>query len=151
MKKDIFMQEAIKQAKLAFKKNEVPVGAIIVKDGKIIAKAHNLKEAKKNSLFHAEILAINKACKRLKNNRLKDCEMYITLEPCIMCAGAIVMSRIKKIYIGASDEKYGAIYSKSKVLELESNHKVEYEKDILKEECSSLIKEFFNKLRKNKQ
>lgn len=148
---DLFMGEALKQAKIAFKKNEIPVGAIIVKDGKIISRAYNLKESKKNSLYHAEIIAINKACKKLKNNRLKDCELYVTLEPCLMCAGAIVMARIKKIYIGASDDKYGAIYSKTRILDADSNHKVEYEKDILKEDCSEIIKDFFNTLRKNKQ
>ena len=107
-----FMQEAIKEAKKAYKKLEVPVGAVIVKNGEIVAKAHNLKETKFDTTKHAEILAIQKASKKLKSWRLIDCEMYITLEPCTMCAGAIINSRIEKIYIGAMEEKTGAAGSK---------------------------------------
>ena len=103
-----FMKEALKEAKKAYEKLEVPVGAVIVKDGKIIARAHNLKETKYDTTKHAEILAIQKASKKLKSWRLTDCEMYITLEPCSMCAGALINSRIKKIYIGALDNKTGA-------------------------------------------
>ena len=103
-----YMQEALKEAKKAYKKLEVPVGAIIVKNGEIIAKAHNLKETKNDTTKHAEILAIQRASKKLKSWRLLDCEMYITLEPCSMCAGAIINSRVKKIYIGALDYKTGA-------------------------------------------
>ena len=106
-----FMKEALKEAKKAYDKLEVPVGAIIVKDGKIIAKAHNLKETKFDTTKHAEILAIQKASKKLNSWRLLDCEMYVTLEPCSMCAGALINSRIKKVYIGTSDEKTGAIGS----------------------------------------
>ena len=102
------MNEALKEAQKAYKKEEVPVGAIIVKNGKIIARAHNIKETKKNAVGHAEILAIEKACKKLKAWRLLDCEMYVTLEPCSMCAGALINSRIKKVYIGADDPKTGA-------------------------------------------
>ena len=110
--KEKFMKVALKEAKKACEKLEVPVGAVIVKDGKIIAKAHNQKETKFDTTKHAEILAIQKASKKLGAWRLLDCEMYVTLEPCPMCAGAIINSRIKKVYIGASDEKTGAVGSK---------------------------------------
>ena len=103
--KEKFMQEAIKEAQKAYRKLEVPVGAVIVKDGEIIARAHNFKETKFDTTKHAEILAIQKASKKLKSWRLIDCEMYITLEPCTMCAGAIINSRIKKLYIGTDDGK----------------------------------------------
>ena len=95
-----FMKEALKEAKKALDKEEVPVGAVIVKDGKIIARAHNVKETKRNAICHAEILAVQRACKKLGAWRLVDCEMYVTLEPCPMCAGALINSRIKKVYIG---------------------------------------------------
>lgn len=142
------MKEALKEAKKAYKKEEVPVGAIIVKDGKIIARAHNIKETKKNAVGHAEILAIQKACKKLKAWRLIDCEIYVTLEPCSMCAGALINSRIKKIYIGTDDPKTGACGSVLNLLEdYPFNHKIEIEKYILKDECEGLLKEFFKFLR----
>lgn len=146
-----FMKEALKEAKKAYDKLEVPVGAVIVKDGKIIARAHNLKETKYDTTNHAEILAIQKASKKLKSWRLIDCEMYVTLEPCSMCAGAIINSRIKKIYIGANDEKTGAVGSVLNLFEdYKFNHKVEFEKGLLKEECENMLKDFFKKLRKIK-
>lgn len=143
-----YMKEALKEAKKALDKEEVPVGAIIVKDGKIIARAHNQKETKKIATKHAEILAINKACKKLDSWRLLDCEMYVTLEPCSMCAGALINSRIKKIYIGTDDLKTGACGSVLNLLDYKFNHKVEVEKYILKEECEKILKEFFIFLRK---
>lgn len=147
-----FMQEALKEAKKAYDKLEVPVGCVIVKDGEIIAKAHNLKETKTDATNHAEILAIQKACKKLKSWRLLDCEMYITLEPCSMCAGAIINSRIKKIYIGALDEKTGAVGSVFNLFEdYKFNHKVEIEKNILKDDCEKILKDFFKELRKQKK
>lgn len=147
--KEEFMKEALKEAEKALKKEEVPVGAVIVKDGRIIARAHNLKESKKSSIKHAEILAIEKACKKLKAWRLEDCEMYVTLEPCPMCAGALVNSRIKKIYIGTEDAKTGACGSKLNLLnDFELNHKVEVEKNILKDDCEKILKDFFKYLRK---
>ena len=150
-KKEKFMQEAIKEAKKAYKKLEVPVGAVIIKNGEIIAKAHNLKETKYDTTKHAEILAIQKASKKLKSWRLLDCEMYITLEPCTMCAGAIINSRLKKIYIGAMDEKTGAAGSKLNLFEdYTFNHKVEVEINVLKEECEKILKDFFKELRKIK-
>ena len=126
-----FMKEALKEAKKAYDKDEIPVGAVIVKDNKIIARAHNLKEGKNNAICHAEILAIQKACKKLDSWRLLDCEMYVTLEPCSMCAGALINSRIKKIYIGTSDEKTGACGSKLNLLkDFKFNHNVEIEQYI---------------------
>ena len=125
MLEEKFMKEALKEAKKAYEKLEVPVGCVIVKEGKIIARAHNLKETKLDTTKHAEILAIQKASKKLESWRLLDCEMYVTLEPCSMCAGAIINSRIKKVYIGTTDEKTGACGS---VLNLFNdytfNHKV---------------------------
>ena len=145
------MKEALKEALKAYKKLEVPVGAVIVKDEKIIARAHNIKEEKNDTTKHAEILAISKASKKLQNWRLTDCEMYVTLEPCSMCAGALINSRIKKVYIGTLDEKTGACGSVFNLLEdYTFNHKVEIQKGILKTECEKLLKDFFKELRKQK-
>ncbi len=152
LEKEKFMKEALKQAKKAYEKLEVPVGAIIVRNGKIIARAHNLKETKIDTTKHAEILAIQKASRKLKSWRLLDCEMYVTLEPCSMCAGAIINSRIKKIYIGTLDEKTGAVGSVLNLFEdYTFNHKVEVEKGVMKEECENLLKSFFKMLRKLKK
>lgn len=146
-----FMKEALKEAKKAYDKLEVPVGAVIVKDGEIIARAHNLKETRFDTTNHAEIIAIQKASKKLKSWRLLDCEMYVTLEPCSMCAGAIINSRIKKVYIGANDEKTGAVGSVLNLFEdYKFNHNVEFEKGILKEDCENVLKDFFKNLRKIK-
>lgn len=147
-----FMKAALKEAQKAYDKLEVPVGCVIVKDGKIIARAHNLKETKTDTTKHAEILAIQKASKKLKSWRLLDCDMYVTLEPCSMCAGAIINSRIRKVYYGAHDEKTGAIGSVFNLLEdYTFNHKVEYESGILEQECKKILKNFFKKLRKMKK
>ena len=143
-----FMEAALKEAKKAYDKEEVPVGAVIVKDGKVIARAHNLKEIKKDTTKHAEILAIQKASKKLNAWRLTDCEMYVTLEPCSMCAGAIIASRIKKLYIGTMDLKTGACGSVLNLLDYNFNHKVEVEKGIMQKECEYILKDFFKKLRK---
>lgn len=152
LEKEKFMKEALKEAKKAYEKLEVPVGAIIVINGKIIARAHNLKETKIDTTKHAEILAIQKASRKLKSWRLLDCEMYVTLEPCSMCAGAIINSRIKKIYIGTLDEKTGAVGSVLNLFEdYTFNHKVEVEKGVMKEECENLLKSFFKMLRKLKK
>ena len=149
--KEYVMKEALKEAEKAYSKLEVPVGAVIVKDGKIIARAYNQKESKTDTTKHAEILAIQKASKKLKSWRLIDCEMYVTLEPCTMCAGAIIHSRIKKVYIGAMDEKTGAVGSVLNLFEYYNfNLKLEFEKVILKEDCESLLKQFFKELRKLK-
>jgi tRNA(adenine34) deaminase len=148
MEKEDFMKEALKEAKKAYAKEEVPVGVVIVKDGKIIAKAHNLKESKKQATSHAEILAIQKACKKVGAWRLAECDMYVTLEPCPMCAGALIQSRIRKLYIGTDDSKTGACGSVLNLLEdYKFNHKIEVEKYILKDECESILKDFFKMLR----
>ena len=149
---EFFMREALKEAKKAYNKLEIPVGAVIVKNGEIIARAQNKKKKKKDTTKHAEILAIQKASKKLETWRLNDCEMYVTLEPCPMCAGALIQSRIKKVYIGTMDEKTGACGSVLNLLEdFKFNHKVEVEKGILKEECEKILKEFFIKLREYKK
>ena len=145
-----FMSEALKEAKKAYDILEVPVGAVLVKDGKIVARAHNLRETKNNSLNHAEILAINKACKKFNTWRLEDCEMYVTLEPCPMCAGAMIQSRIKKVYYGAKDQKNGAIESVTNTLDEKFTHHVDYE-FIEEKECSNIISDFFKKLREAKK
>ena len=135
---EYYMKIAIKEAKKAYKHKEVPVGAIIVKNNKIISKAYNKKEKTKNVTQHAEIIAISKACKKLKNWRLDNCEIYITMEPCMMCSGAIQQSRIKKIIYGVKNEKYG--YS--------SNLKnIEIISQICENECKNLVQSFFKKKR----
>jgi tRNA(adenine34) deaminase len=150
--KEKFMKQALKEAKKAYDKLEVPVGAVIVKNNKIIARAYNQKESKNDTTNHAEILAIKKASKKLNSWRLTDCEMYVTLEPCSMCAGALIQSRIKKVYIGAIDNKTGACGSVLNLLEdYTFNHKVEVETGIMKNECENILKEFFKMLRKTKK
>ena len=146
------MKEALKEAQKAYDKLEVPVGAVIVKDGKIIARAYNQNEEKNDTTNHAEILAIKKASKKLGSWRLLDCDMYVTLEPCSMCAGALIQSRIRKVYIGADDEKTGACGTKLNLLEdYDFNHKVEIQRGVLKEECENIMKKFFKELRKIKK
>lgn len=150
--KEYFMKQAIKEAKKAREKEEVPIGVVIVKDDKIIARAHNLREIKKNAVAHAEILAIQKACKKLDAWRLMDCDMYVTLEPCPMCAGAILNSRIRKVYIGAMEPRSGATGSKINLFEdYEFNHRVEYETGILEEECRNLLQTFFKERREEQK
>ena len=150
-RKEKMMTEALKEAKKASEKLEVPVGAVIVKDGKIIAKSYNQKETKYDTTKHAEILAIQKASKKLKSWRLIDCDMYVTLEPCPMCAGAIINSRIRKVYIGALDEKTGSVGSKLNLFtDYKFNHNVEFEKGILEKECKEMLQDFFKNLRKAK-
>lgn len=147
-----FMKEALREARRAAWRGEVPIGAVIVKDGEIISRAHNLREKKKNALCHAEILAINKACRRLGGWRLDGCEMYVTLEPCAMCAGAIIQSRIKKVFFGADDAKGGAVVSVARLFDCEGFcHRVEYTGGVDGERCSALISGFFKKLRKKKK
>lgn len=146
-----FMREALKEAKKAYEKNEVPVGAVIVKDGKVIAKAHNLREKKQSSLAHAEILCIKKACEKLNTWRLEGVEMYVTLEPCSMCAGALIQSRMDKVYIGAKDEKNGCVGSIANILEFNTTHKVKFEYLDDVEECSKILSDFFKNLRESKK
>lgn len=147
-----FMKEAIKQALKAYQKEEIPVGAVIVKNNKIIARAYNEKESKKDTTKHAEILAIQKASKKLQTWRLTDCEMYVTLEPCSMCAGALIQARLKKVYIGTMDQKTGSCGSVLNLLaDYTFNHKVEVETGILQKECEELLKKFFRELREKKK
>ena len=145
-----FMKEALKEAQKAYEKLEVPVGAVIVKDGKIIARAHNLREKNQCATAHAEILAIEKASKKLNSWRLIDCDMYVTLEPCTMCMGAIISARIKNLYIGALDPKTGACGSFVDLSQLKYNHTVNIFKGILQDKCEYIIKDFFKNLRRNK-
>jgi len=146
------MTQALKEAVKAKNKDEAPVGAVIVKDGKIISRGHNEKEIKNDATLHAEMTAIRKASKKIGSWRLIDCDMYVTLEPCAMCAGAILQSRIRKLFIGTPDPKAGAIGSVINILEVDSfNHKVVYEYGILEEECSNILKEFFKELRQRKK
>ena len=147
-KKEVFMKYALKEAEKAYKKLEVPVGAIIVKNGDIIARGYNQKETKNNPIKHAEMIAIEKACKKLGSWRLNDCEMYVTLEPCSMCAGAIIQARIKKVYIGTMDPKTGSCGSVYNLLkDYKFNHVVELETGICKSECEIILKDFFKELR----
>ena len=146
--KERFMKMAINQAIAGLSKGEVPIGAVIGKDDKVIAKAHNLRQTKQIATFHAEVLAIQKACKKLNSWRLDDCEMYVTLEPCIMCAGAITNARLKKVYFGAYEPKGGACESRFSLLsEGVLNHTTEYEGGVLEDECSKMLTDFFKKRR----
>lgn len=142
-----FMRAAIKEAIKAQAKEEVPVGAVIVYDGKIVSRAHNMRNSYSDGTAHAEILAIQKAGEKLKRWNLTDCVMYVTLEPCAMCAGAAVNSRIKKIYFGAYDKRYGCCGSIMDITNSELNHKVETEGGIMEQECSGMLTSFFKKLR----
>lgn len=147
-----YMKLALKEAKKAFEKEEVPIGAVIVKDGKVISRAHNLRESKNQACAHAEILAIQKACKKIDSWRLENCDMYVTLEPCPMCAGAILNARIENVYIGAMEPRSGAAGSKINLFEdYTFNHKINYNTGIMKEECKSIIQDFFRMLRKRRQ
>lgn len=141
------MKEALLEAKKAFDKGEVPVGAVIVKDEKIIARAHNLREEKKDPTAHAEILALKKAAKVLGGWRLLGCTIYVTIEPCPMCSGAIIQSRISRVCFGANDYKAGACGSKVNLLDINFNHEVEITSGILEEECAEMMRDFFKKLR----
>lgn len=146
-----YMKVALKEAMKAYEKEEVPIGAVIVKDGKVIARAHNLRETSKQACAHAEILAIQKACKKMDAWRLENCDMYVTLEPCPMCAGAIINARIKNLFIGAMDPKGGAVGSKINLLsDYHFNHSVSVYNGICEEDCSQILKDFFRKLRGKK-
>ena len=146
-----FMKQAIKEALKAKEKDEVPIGAVIVLDGKIIARAHNQMEKKQLATAHAEILAIEKACKKLKSWRLDGAEMYVTIEPCAMCAGAIVNARIKNVYFGAYESKSGCAESKYPVLSDNGlNHSTEFCGGIEKEICANIIKNYFKEKRDKK-
>ena len=144
-----FMNEALNQAQKAYNINEVPIGAVIVKDNKIIARGYNKREHENLATSHAEITAINKACKKLKSWRLDGCEIYVTLEPCMMCLGAITQSRISKIYIDAKEPKNGCICSAINIENIRLTHKVYYEFVDTNNKSKKLLKDFFKKLREN--
>ncbi len=146
-----FMKEALKEAKKSYQKDEIPVGAVIVKDGKIIARGHNIKETKTDPTKHAEIIAIQKASKKLQTWRLSGCTMYVTLEPCSMCAGSLIQARIDKVVIGTMDEKTGACGSVLNLLsDYKFNHTVQIETGIMQEECKTILQQFFKELRARK-
>jgi tRNA(adenine34) deaminase len=143
-----FMGEALKEAQKAFDMDEVPVGAVIVKDGSIIARAHNTREMSQDATAHAEILAIRKACKVVGSWRLVGCSLYVTLEPCPMCAGAIILARLDRVVFGAWDPKAGAAGSVVNLFEVERfNHHPEVISGVLAEECGALLKVFFKQKR----
>lgn len=141
------MQRALRCARSAAEKGEVPVGAVIVKDGKVIATGRNKREEKQNALLHAETVAIDRACRKLDSWRLEDCEIYVTLEPCPMCAGAIINARIKKVYFGAYDKKMGALGSVTDLSAFNFNHLFSAEGGIMQEQCSAMLTDFFKHLR----
>lgn len=146
-KHEEYMQSALEMALEAYNDDEVPVGAVIVRNGEIIAKGRNRREKEKNALLHAEIDAINNACKALGGWRLWNCELYVTLEPCPMCAGAIINAHIPKVYFGAYDYKNGSCKTVVNLFELPYSFKPECTGGILQTECSQLLKSFFKKLR----
>ena len=148
--KEFFMSAALREAEKAYALGETPIGAVIVKDGSIIASAHNMRETGKCALYHAEILAIHQACRALGGWRLSDCDLYVTLEPCIMCSGAISQSRIKNLYFGAFDPKGGAVLSASVQNADGLFPQTNCEGGILLEECSGILKNFFKDLRDGK-
>ncbi len=147
-----YMKEALRQAKKAYAIGEVPIGCVIVYEGKIIGRGYNRRTTDKNTLAHAELMAIKKAGKKMDDWRLEDCTMYVTLEPCQMCSGAIVQSRMKKVVIGCMNPKAGCAGSILNLLQMEAfNHQVEIEIGVLGEECSNLMKTFFRELREKKR
>lgn len=144
MSDEYYMGEALKEAKKAYLKDEVPVGCIIICDDKIIARAHNLRETKKSALAHAEVVAIHKACQKLEQKFLDNCVLYVTLEPCLMCLGAILQARIKKVVYGAEEPKFGCLKSLGNPLEdYKFNHKIEIKAKVLETEASQMMKTFF--------
>jgi tRNA(adenine34) deaminase len=147
-----FMKAALKEARKAYKLDEVPIGCVIVQDGRVIARGYNRRNTEGNALAHAELTAIRKASKKTGDWRLEDCTMYVTLEPCQMCAGAIVQSRMKKVVIGSMNPKAGCAGSVINLLQMDGfNHKVEIERGVLEGECSEMLSGFFRELRTRKK
>ncbi|MDD2217375.1 MAG: tRNA adenosine(34) deaminase TadA [Eubacteriales bacterium] len=146
-----FMLDALAEAEQAAAMGEIPIGAVVVKDCEIIGRGHNMTEASKDPTAHAEILAIKAAAQKLGGWRLLDCDMYVTCEPCSMCAGAMVWARIKRVYIGTPDPKSGACGSVFNIVDSEKlNHRVEIETGLMQKECEALLKKFFKELREKK-
>lgn len=147
-----YMKEAIRQARKAWKLQEVPIGCVIVKDGQILARGYNRRNTDRNTLAHAELQAIRKASRRVGDWRLEDCTMYITLEPCQMCAGAIVQARIPRVVIGSRNPKAGCAGSVLNLLQVPAfNHQVELTEGVLEEECSAMLTDFFRELRSRRK
>ncbi len=142
-----YMAKAIEEAKLAAQEGDVPIGAVIVQNDKIIVKAHNRRNIEKNAILHAELMAIDEACKILNTRLLSDCDLYVTLEPCPMCAGAIIQSGIRRLYFGAYDPKAGCAGSVTDLFTLPFNSIPEYYGGIMEDECSSLLTNFFQSKR----
>ena len=148
-KDELYMLEALKEAELAYQEDEVPIGCVIVLNDKIIARSHNQRDKSHNPLGHAETLAIKEASEKINDWQLVDCDLYVTIEPCLMCAGAIIQSRIKRVIFGADDLKGGAFGSSLDVMEAKNiNHHPEIVKGVLKDECSQIIKNYFKSKRK---
>lgn len=146
-----FMLDALAEAEQAAAMGEIPIGAVVVKDGEIIGRGHNMTETSKDPTAHAEMLAIKSAAQKLGGWRLLNCDLYVTCEPCCMCAGAMVWARIKKLYIGTLDPKSGACGSVFNIVDSEQlNHRVEIETGCMQKECEALLKQFFKELRKRK-
>lgn len=149
---EFFMREAINEAKKAEAIEEVPIGAVLVHDGKIISRAHNLRESEQNAVAHAELLAIDGACRNLGTWRLEDSTLYVTLEPCPMCSGAIILSRVKRVVYGASDAKGGCAGTLMNLLQdTRFNHQSEVTAGVMEEECGQLLSQFFRKIRDRKK
>ncbi len=147
-KNELYMQKALQQAEYARQEDEVPVGAVIVHKDKIIAKSYNQIEKLKDPTAHAEMIAITQAASYLKSKWLKNCSLYVTIEPCLMCAGALVLSRIDKVFYGAADPKTGAFGSKLDLNSLGLNHKIKLESRILEKDCATILRQFFKQKRK---
>lgn len=151
MDKNDFMKLALLEAQKAAAEGEVPVGAVVVRNGTVVAVGRNRRETEKNALCHAEIEAIDRACKALGGWRLWECALYVTLEPCPMCAGAIINARLQKVTFGAYDEKNGAVHSVLQMFELPFTHKPAWEGGILEAECRSVLSDFFKNLRNKRK
>ncbi len=147
MNDQLYMNMALELAREAAAEGEVPVGCVIVRDGRVVGRGRNRREGQKQALAHAEIEAIAEACRNLGGWRLWDCTLYVTLEPCAMCAGAILNARLQRVVYGASDRKYGAVRSVCSLFSMDFNHHPEVESGILEEECAALMTEFFQNLR----
>ncbi|WP_288164755.1 nucleoside deaminase [uncultured Peptoniphilus sp.] len=143
-----YMKEAIRYAGRSLLSDDVPIGCVIVRNNKIIGYGYNKKEELRSPIAHAEIMAIKMAAKNLNSYHLEGCDIYVTLEPCLMCVGAILNARIKNLYFGARNKRFGAVISHQKIEKLITNHKISYESGILERECASLISNFFSDLRK---